>query len=60
TIQLGGARAWDLGYNYYNTASGTGILYWNYTFESVEVGQCVLLVSGNGGCISIIAVDVRA
>jgi len=60
TIKLGYIRAWDLGYNYYSMASGVGVLYWNYTFESVEVGQCVLLVGGNGGCISIIALDVRA
>ncbi|MEM2568171.1 MAG: hypothetical protein QXH20_06870 [Candidatus Bathyarchaeia archaeon] len=59
TIKLGYVRAWDLGYNYYSTASGTGILNWNYTFETVEVAHCVLTVSGNGGCISIIGVDVR-
>jgi len=60
SIRLGYVRAWDLGYNYYSTASGTGILNWNYTFEAVPVEQCILLVSGGGGCISIIAVDVRA
>jgi len=60
TVKLGYVRAWDLGYNFYSTASGAGILSWNYTFESVEVENCVLLISGSGGCISIIAVDVRA
>jgi len=59
TIQLGYVRAWDLGYNYYSIASGTGILSRNYTFESVEVSSCTLIISGLGGCISIIAVDVR-
>jgi hypothetical protein len=59
TIQLGKPRAWDLGYNYYSTASGTGILSWNYTFESVEVSSCALIISGLDGCVSIIAVDVR-
>ncbi|MEM2177026.1 MAG: hypothetical protein QXN34_06840 [Archaeoglobaceae archaeon] len=60
TVRLGYVRAWDLGYNYYSTASGTGVLSWNYTFESVNVENAVLLVGGSGGCISIIAVDVRA
>jgi hypothetical protein len=59
TLKLGYLRAVDLGYNYYSSSSGTGIVSWYYTFESVEVSQNVLLVSGNGGCISIIAVDVR-
>jgi hypothetical protein len=61
TVKLGKVRAWSFGdtTNYYSTTSGTGIVSWNYTFESVEVSSCLLLVSGYGGCISIIAVDVR-
>jgi len=38
---------------------GTGIVTWNYTFETVEVENSVLLVEGYGACISIIGVDVR-
>ena len=61
TIKLGWKRFVSFGdaTDFYSTASGTGILPWNYTFESVEVGSCALLVGGYGGCISIIAVDVR-
>ena len=40
--------------DYYGTASGTGIVTWNYTFETVEVENCVLLIEGYGACISII------
>jgi hypothetical protein len=61
TIKLGWKRFVSFGdaTDYYSTASGTGVLSWNYTFESVEVRSCALLVGGYGGCISIIAVDVR-
>jgi hypothetical protein len=59
TIKLGYPRAWSLGYDYYSTSSGTGILAWNYTFENVPPSECILKISGGGGCISIIAVDVR-
>lgn len=61
TLKLGKRRAWSFGdaTDYYSTASGTGILYWNYTFEVVEVSNCLLLIGGSGGCISVIAVDVR-
>jgi hypothetical protein len=59
TIKLGYPRAWSLNCDYYSTSSGTGILAWNYTFENVPPSECILKVSGGGGCISIIAVDVR-
>ena len=61
TIKLGRRRGISFGdtTDYYSTATGAGILMWNYTFESVEVSSCTLLVAGYGGCISIIAVDVR-
>ncbi|MEM3581526.1 MAG: hypothetical protein QXQ64_09785, partial [Candidatus Bathyarchaeia archaeon] len=61
TVKLGKKRAFSFGdaTDYYSTASGTDILAWNYTFETVEVGQAVLLIGGYGGCISIIGVDVR-
>jgi len=60
-VKLGKKRAISFGdsADYYSMASGTGILSWNYTFESVEVSNSLLLASGYGGCISIIAVDVR-
>jgi hypothetical protein len=61
TLKLGKTRAVSFGdsTDYYSTASGTGIVSWNYTFESVNVASCSLFVGGYGGCISIIAVDVR-
>jgi hypothetical protein len=61
TVKLGWPRFISFGdsTDYYSTASGTGILPWNYTFESVEVKNVGLFVGGYGGCISVIAVDVR-
>jgi len=60
-VKLGKKRAVSFGdsTDYYSTATGTGILAWNYTFETVEVENCVLLMEGYGACISIIGVDVR-
>jgi len=45
--------------DYYGSASAVGISAFSYTFEYVKVSQCLLQVYGLGGCISIIAVDVR-
>lgn len=45
--------------DYYASASATGISAFSYTFESVKVSQCIMTVYGLGGCISIIAVDLR-
>ena len=45
--------------DFYSVASGTDILAHNYTFEFVEVSRSVLLISGYGGCVSILGVDVR-
>jgi len=60
-VKLGKKRAVSFGdsTDYYGTATGTGILAWNYTFETVEVENCVLTVEGYGACISIIGADVR-
>jgi len=60
-VKIGKKRGVSFGdtTDYYYTASGTDILQADYTFESVEVESCSLLISGHGGCISIIAVDVR-
>jgi hypothetical protein len=61
SIKIGKVRAVSFGdsTDYYSTASGVGILSFSYTFETVEVGKCALMVSGFGGCISIVGVDVR-
>jgi hypothetical protein len=45
--------------DYYSSASATGISAFSYTFEFVNVSQCLLQVYGFGGCISSIAVDLR-
>jgi hypothetical protein len=61
TVSIGKKRVISFGdsTDYYYKASGADILSANYTFESVEVSKCTLFASGFGGCISIIAVDVR-
>jgi len=61
TSKIGKKRGRSFGdtTDYYSTASGTNILSHNYTFETIEVANSVLLVSGFGGCISILGVDVR-
>ena len=61
TIKLGKKRFVSFGdsTDYYSTASGTGILSWNYTFELVPVKNCILKIGGYGGCISVVGVDVR-
>jgi hypothetical protein len=60
-LKLGRVRGVSFGdsTDFYSTSSGTGIQSWNYTFETVEVSNCLLNISGEGGCISILAVDVR-
>jgi hypothetical protein len=45
--------------DYYASASATGVSAFSYTFESVSVPQVMMTVYGLGGCISIIAVDLR-
>lgn len=61
TVKIGRVRFVSHGdsTDYYSTASGTGILSHNYTFETVEVKESELWVGGFGGCISILAVDER-
>jgi hypothetical protein len=60
-LKLGRVRGVSFGdsTDYYSTISGTGIQSWSYTFETVEVSNCLLNISGEGGCISILAVDIR-
>ena len=45
--------------DYYYLHSGVDILESSYTFESVAVSKVLLFVSGYGGCISFIGVDIR-
>ncbi len=45
--------------DYYESSSGSGILPFDYTFETVEVANSILHVKGLGGCVSMIGVDVR-
>ena len=45
--------------DFYHEQSGADILKCAYTFEDVEVDKAVCLLSGFGGCVSIVGVDVR-
>ena len=45
--------------DFYSKGTGTGILSHSYTFEAVEIEEALMLISGFGGCISILAVDER-
>ena len=61
TLKIGKQRFRSFGAStdYYYSASGTGILLANYTFETVGVSGCVMLIGGYGGCIAAIGVDIR-
>lgn len=60
-LKIGKKRAMSFGdsSDFYIVVSGTDIVELSFTFEKVEVAKSILYVSGNGGCISIIGVDVR-
>jgi hypothetical protein len=60
-IKIGKERAVSFGdaTDYYSTASGTGILQHDYTFNDVKIGKVLLLVHGKGACISSLGVDIR-
>ena len=62
-VKLGKARAISFGdsTDYYSTSSGTGLLTWNYTSETLNPLGLVLVASADalGGCISSMAIDVR-
>jgi len=60
-VQIGKIRAVSFGdsTDYYSNSSGTDILSHAYTFEIVEVGEVGIFLSGLGGCVSIIGVDIR-
>jgi hypothetical protein len=61
SVKIGKGRAVSFGdaTDYYYASSGTGILISSYTFEAVKVGGNIMAVSGFGGCISVVAVDLR-
>jgi len=61
TIKIGRTRFVSFGdsTDYYSSSSGTNILSLSYTFESVSVADSWLMIGGFGGCVSIIAVDMR-
>jgi hypothetical protein len=60
-FKVGAPRPANLGSSaeYYYTASGTDILSASYTFDILDVKKTTVYLSGIGGCISAIAVDVR-
>jgi len=60
-IKIGKERAVSFGdaADYYSTASGTGILQHDYTFNEVKIGKVLLLVYGKGAGISSLGVDIR-
>ncbi|MEM3646566.1 MAG: hypothetical protein QW334_00275 [Thermofilum sp.] len=61
SIKIGKKRIASFGdaVDYFYTASGVDRLTAAYTFEVVEVEKSQLFLSGLGGCVSIIGVDVR-
>jgi hypothetical protein len=61
TVKIGKERFVSFGdaTDYYDTDSGAGILETNYTFEIVDVTKIYLMVSGFGGCVSTLGVDIR-
>jgi hypothetical protein len=60
TLRIGAYRGIDLGeFEWYYTSSGTGILNCSYSFEILKVSGNLLVVTGWGGCVSILAVDLR-
>ena len=60
-IKIGKERAVSFGdaTDYYSTASGTGILQHDYTFNEVKIEKVLLLVYGKGAGISSLGVDIR-
>lgn len=61
TSEIGKVRAVTYGdtTDFYSTASGTGILSQSYTFEIVNVTSVSVILSGLGGCVSMIGLDER-
>lgn len=61
TSGIGKVRAVSYGdtTDYYSTATGTGILAHTYTFELVDATSVTVIVTGLGGCISLVGLDQR-
>jgi hypothetical protein len=61
SVKVGKPRGIDWGdsASYYYVNSGVDILTSSYTFDVVDITKAVLYVTGVGGCVGIIAVDVR-
>jgi hypothetical protein len=61
TSEIGKVRAVSYGdtTDFYSTASGTGILSHSYTFELVKVSSVSVVVSGLGGCVSMVGLDEK-
>lgn len=61
TSEIGKVRAVTYGdtTDFYSTASGTGILSHSYTFELVDVTSVSVILSGLGGCVSMVGLDER-
>ncbi|MGA3192477.1 MAG: hypothetical protein ABSD73_08200 [Candidatus Bathyarchaeia archaeon] len=45
--------------DYYNSASGTGLMNYSYMIDTPDISQVNLFVNGWGGCIEVIGVDLR-
>jgi hypothetical protein len=45
--------------DYYNSASGTGLINYSYMIDTPDISQIRLFVNGFGGCIEVIGVDLR-
>jgi len=61
TVKLGKVRFISFGdsTDYYSTDSGVDRLDYDYTFETVDINEIILKITGEGGCIAIIGVDIR-
>jgi len=59
--QIGKVRGVSFGdsTDFYSSASGTGLLTHNYTFENVDAAAVLWFVKGLNTCISYLGVDVR-
>lgn len=60
-IGIGVPRGVSFGstFDYYNTSSATGLLGYNVLMDIYDVTYLICQVSGLGGCIEIVAADIR-
>jgi hypothetical protein len=61
TVKIGKVRFISFGdsTDFYYINSGTDVLDSSYTFETIEVSRIIMIVSGEGGCIATLGVDIR-